>query len=53
MQFWFVDDGDKKAATLFKTHFKNFHAPEVKPIHQYNGNRFATELLKLHPELMP
>lgn len=53
MQFWFVDDGDKKAATLFKTHFKDFKSPEFDPIRRYNGNRFARELLKLHPELTP
>ncbi len=53
LQFWFVDNGDEKAASLFKTHFKDMHAPEFEPIRQYNGSRFATELLKLHPDLIP
>jgi hypothetical protein len=53
LQFWFVDDGDEKAASLFKTHFKDLHAPDIEPIRQYNSSRFATELLKLHPTLKP
>ncbi|VAX23225.1 hypothetical protein MNBD_NITROSPINAE03-1964 [hydrothermal vent metagenome] len=50
MMFWFVDDGDEKAASLFSRYMAGFGREELKPILEYNGRRFSEEFFKLHPE---
>lgn len=50
MKFWFVDDGDEKAARLFSLYLTRFGGEEFKPILEYNGRRFSEEFFKLHPE---
>ncbi|VAX16507.1 hypothetical protein MNBD_NITROSPINAE02-193 [hydrothermal vent metagenome] len=50
MKFWFVDDGDERAARLFDEHFGDFFNVNFEPIYQYNSKRFIEETLKLHPE---
>jgi len=51
MQFWYVDDGDETAATLFEQHFSNFYQPDFKPIMAYNSRHFTQSLVQLHPDL--
>ena len=51
LQFWYVDDGDEKAAALFERYFSDFYQPDFKPILEYSGRHFTQSVAQLHPDL--
>lgn len=51
MKFWFVDDGDAKAARLFDENVRSFDDARLGPVLEYNGRRFSREFFKLHGEM--